>query len=66
MSQRRGRQLARERGLPVVGTGGVLVAAKRRGLVQHVAPILENLAQAGYFFSAGLRREILRLAGEAE
>lgn len=58
------RSLARLLGLPVVGVGGMLVAAKRLGHVAMIAPLLGELAKAGFRMSDALRVEILRLAGE--
>lgn len=64
IDERRGRQLARQRGLAVVGTGGVLLIAKQQGLVPEVRSYLEKLHRIGYFLAPGLRDEILRLAAE--
>jgi len=64
IDERRGRMLARGRGVVVVGTGGVLVVAKERGLLQTVGSALDRLANAGYRLSPRLRDEILRRAGE--
>ncbi|HWB77625.1 MAG TPA: DUF3368 domain-containing protein [Nannocystaceae bacterium] len=58
------RRIAIERGLEVVGTLGVLLAAKRRGLVSAVAPFVKQLEELGLFMSVGLRREVLSLADE--
>ena len=64
IDERKGRAIANRRGVPVVGIAGVLLAAKKRGLIDAVVPILKNLEQAGYRISAGLTKEIARLAGE--
>ena len=64
IDERRGREIARRRGLPVVGLGGVLLAAKRLGLLQSVRPALIELSQEGYRLSDALITEILHLANE--
>ncbi|WP_058557057.1 DUF3368 domain-containing protein [Thiohalocapsa sp. ML1] len=64
IDERRGRAVARRRGVPVVGLAGVLLAAQRHGLVPSVAPLLAALAEHGYRLSDSLVREVLRLAGE--
>jgi predicted nucleic acid-binding protein len=65
IDERRGRAIARRRGIPVVGVAGVLLAAKRRGLPASVEPVLTALAHGGYRLSDALVLEVLRLAGEA-
>lgn len=66
VDERRGRQIARARGIPVVGLAGVLLAAKRSGLLASVAPALADLSLEGYRLSDALVSEVLRLAGEPE
>lgn len=65
IDERRGRAIARRRGIPVVGSAGVLLAAKRRGLLESVQPVLMELSCQGYRLSDALVSEVLRLAGEA-
>jgi hypothetical protein len=59
------RELAHELGLVVVGTLGVLLVAKRRGLLKAVSPILERMVGLGMFVAPALRDRILKLAGES-
>jgi predicted nucleic acid-binding protein len=66
MDERRGRQVAKSRGLKVVGIACVLLAAKQKGLLEAVAPELDALCRAGYRLSAQLIDEVLRLAGELD
>lgn len=66
IDERKGRVIARRRGVPVVGIAGVLLAAKKRGFIDAVVPILKNLEQAGYRMSVGLTNEIARLAREGD
>lgn len=62
-----GRKLARELGLPVLGLMGVLLLAKRQGLLQEVRPWMDRLQEeAAFFLSPSVRAEVLRLAGEAD
>jgi predicted nucleic acid-binding protein len=59
-----GRRLARQRGLPVVGTLGVLLAAKQMGQLGPVEPIIDEMVRQGRHISAALRAKVLRAAGE--
>jgi predicted nucleic acid-binding protein len=65
IDERRGREVARRRGVPVVGLAGVLLAAKRSHLLDLVGPLLADLSRQGYRLSDVLVAEVLRLAGEA-
>jgi len=59
-----GRTVAKQRGLPVMGVAGVLLAAKQRALVAEISPLLAELAAVGYRLSAKLVAEVTLLAGE--
>ena len=60
----RGRKAARSRGIPVVGIAGVLLAAKSRGEIAAVGPVLERLSDAGYRLSPRLVAATLDRADE--
>jgi predicted nucleic acid-binding protein len=64
IDERRGQEVAMRRGLAVVDLAGVLLAAKRSGLVGAVAPLLAALSRQGYRLSDMLVAEVLRLAHE--
>lgn len=59
-----GRRIARQHGLPVVGTLSVLLAAKQAGLLPAVRPVLGEMVRQGRRISARLQAQVLRAAGE--
>jgi hypothetical protein len=65
MDDQAGRRVARQLGLPVVGTAGLLLLAKAQDQVQAVAPLLAALRDRGYWLSDALVAEVRRRAGEA-
>lgn len=64
LDERRGRRIARERGLLIIGTGAVLVEAKSQGLISAVAPVLDAMVAQGRYISERLRLALLEAAGE--
>ncbi len=58
------RQAAKAAGLAVIGTAGLLLAGKMRGIVPAVAPVLEAFSRHGYHLSAELVAAVLERAGE--
>jgi predicted nucleic acid-binding protein len=64
IDDRKGRETAKSRGIRVIGTGGVLVAAKKAGLLGSVSPILDQSASVGYRLSPELCKRIVELAKE--
>lgn len=66
MDERRGRRIATDLGLRVIGLLGVLVEAKHRKLLPSVKPLLDDLvARAGFWVSQSLYERTLQAAGEA-
>ncbi|NJM08114.1 DUF3368 domain-containing protein [Candidatus Gracilibacteria bacterium] len=64
--ERRGRRVAQQRGLPLIGTGTVLVTAKHHGLIPAVAPVLDAMIAQGHYLSPQLRLTVLTAADEHE
>ncbi len=59
-----GRRVARTLDISVVGTAGLLLNAKKQGLIAAVSPLLISLREQGYWLSDALLAEIRRLSGE--
>jgi len=64
MDDRAGRRMATHIGIPMIGTVGVLVLAKRKGLVPSVKPLLERLVASGYFLGDEIIAAALAAVGE--
>jgi uncharacterized protein len=59
-----GRRVAETLGLRLTGTLGVLLDAKRTGLVTVVAPLLDQLQALRFRLAPHTREAVLKLAGE--
>jgi len=66
LDDKKARRIAREMGLRVLGTAGILVRAKRQGILSQVEPLLKALQQAGFHMTKILYHETLRLANESQ
>jgi uncharacterized protein len=64
LDERAARRVAEALGLSVVGTLGVLLAAKRRGLVAEVRPLIDELVRQGFWVAPRLVKQALLAAGE--
>ena len=58
------RRLARQLGLSVIGTLGILLAAKRKGLLNAIRPHLDDLLRTNFFIGPELYERLLLVAGE--
>ena len=64
LDDRLARQAAVALRVPLLGTAGILLRAKRASHLPSVAPALAQLAALGFRLKPATRRAILRLAGE--
>ena len=65
IDERRGRRIAQQvYGLPVKGTAGILVEARRLGLISAVRPLLLELRAAGYFIADSVIAAACQAVGE--
>lgn len=59
-----GRRAAELLGIRLTGTLGLLLDAKKRGLIAAVSPVLDELARLRFRVSPATRAAVLKLAGE--
>jgi uncharacterized protein len=65
MDERKGRRLAQQQGLPVVGLLGVVLLARRAGLIASARALLAELdEEAGIYLSDELKAAALKTVGE--
>lgn len=64
IDERRGRRVAKERGLGIIGTLGIVASARRAGAIEKAAPILDALRADGFWLSEELVARYLADLGE--
>ena len=64
IDDKRGRKVAKINQIVTVGSMGVLLQAKRAGLIPAVAPLLVQIAASPVFMSPALIQTVVELAGE--
>jgi len=64
LDERLARRHAARLGLKLTGTVGVLLRAKRKGLIEQIRPLIEEIQRSGIRLSPTLIAEALTLAGE--
>jgi predicted nucleic acid-binding protein len=64
IDDKRGRKVAKINQIKTVGSLGVLLQAKRMGLIPCVAPLIEQIAASSVFISESLIQTVLELANE--
>ncbi len=64
IDDKRGRKVAKINRIKTVGSLGVLLQAKRIGLIPRVAPLIEQISASSIFMSESLIQTFLELAGE--
>jgi predicted nucleic acid-binding protein len=65
VDEKKGRKTAVENGIKVIGSLGVLIMAKRKGMLQSIKPSLDVLRQSSTRISEFLYEQALKIAGEA-
>lgn len=65
LDERDGRRVARRLGLPMAGTAGILLAAKKASMLSTIQPVLDALRDKHDFrLSDALYEAVVRAAGE--
>lgn len=58
------RGVAHALGIRIIGTLGILLLAKEKGLIQKIQPVIDELRKIGAYMSNSLYNRILKDAGE--
>lgn len=64
LDDKKARRVAQQMRMKVIGTVGMLLKAKRQGVIAEVKPLLLKLTEADFRISQGIIQEALRLSGE--
>ncbi len=64
VDDQKARSYAQWHGVPVVGTVGIVLRAKRQGMIRLARPILQDLIAGGMYLSKAVAEQALALVGE--
>lgn len=65
IDERRGRRIAEQHGIRCLGLAGVVLLAKRKGIIASAGAFLDDLERdARFYLGADLKNELLKKAGE--
>ena len=65
LDERRGHEVAVRLGVKTIGVLGILLQARKFGLVSELRPLLDQLERdAGFWLAASVRQRVLQIAGE--
>jgi predicted nucleic acid-binding protein len=64
IDEQKGRKLAKQLGLTITGTLGVLAQAKQNGLIPMLLPLVDKIKQTDFRLSEELIKETLKQVGE--
>ena len=64
LDDRNARRIAEQLSLKVIGTVGMLLRAKQKGVITEIKPLLTALNQADFRISEAIVQNALRIAGE--
>ncbi|GAB4024023.1 DUF3368 domain-containing protein [Spirosoma koreense] len=64
IDEQKGRKLARQLGLTITGTLGVLAQARLKGYIPALKPLLDKIKQTDFRISEQLILEIIKQVGE--
>lgn len=59
IDEKKGRRIAQEMGVKIIGTLGVVLSARKDGLLDSVEEFLEKLENAGFYISQNLKTKII-------
>jgi predicted nucleic acid-binding protein len=64
IDESKGRRVAKELGIQITGSLGIIIAAKEKGIIQSVKPTINKIKETNFRLSDDLLNRILRLANE--
>lgn len=64
IDEKLGRRTAKKMNIPIIGTAGTLLLAKKKKIIPKIEPLIHELKSHGYFLSEKLIKETLTKAKE--
>jgi len=64
IDEKKGRSIAAKNGIRVIGSIGILLLAKQKGIIATIKPTLDAIMQTSFRISGTLYRQVLDIAGE--
>lgn len=64
IDEKKGRKIAEELNIEIIGSLGVLIKAKEKGVIQSVKEILNLIDKTDFRISESVRMEVLKVSGE--